>query len=1206
MSLKSKGLEAIIAQAHERERAYDWLGASESYERALGLISEHDFSAIGDKYERLGYAFFRASMQSVTKDDFIVLCNRAVVNYRKAKEFYERLIEQNDQPKMIRCEAMIAYISYWLAKEATEKKRLIDDCWKLIKKSLNAFDKSSNASEYVRTFLQLSSAPEPAFAREWDFKTRENIIREAIECGEHAITLLLGTRNTNELTRIYTKTAIYMFWYSWNFIPNIEERDRYYQKGLIYWQKAKELSEETTLLELLSISGHSGDEMVWSIDEILLNYGKASEYARKTKDKYFIGNALDMLAYANYWKSISTDDPDKRQENLQRALQYAESAKDLFSTFSFISPRGDVLWTGVPEADYYCEQGVRGTDERKRSDFLKKAVEYATNGLKLAENSGYPNITQYVHHILSKILVYLAQTETGLERKRELLKKALEHRSKYRSIVEQLYPFAYWNQGVFWDHLARIKTELSDIEENPQNKRNLLEEAVSDRERGISLFNKELLYWESKGELTLFVQSGLAQYNHGGNLNRLFEITNNPEYRKRAIKAFEEAIVSFQKLELVVRIAECYWKIAEADDSLGEHLKAVENFSLASINYKNASEKIPQIKDFFQRYELYMDAWGQIEKARHHHIRQEYGLAKEYYEKAAGIHKQLKQWEYLALNYYAWAQIENAEDLSRNEKSEQAIQSFKKAIQLFEQSKTALEGELDKIENLDEKQMVTNLVQAANIRREYCAGRIVLEEAKIFDRKGDHHLSSEKFAHAAETFERIMNALETEAEKKEFELIVTLAKAWQKMTQAEAEMSPALYLEASQLFEHAKNFSLDEKTKTLTLGHYHFCKALESGTKFVDTMNMAMRITAIQELESATDYYLKAGFQNASEYAKATELLFDAYVYIDQAKKETDPEKKAKFYIMSEKVLETSASHYEKAEHPEKCKQVLRLLEEIKKEKEFALSLAEVLRTPLIISTTSFPVPSPTIEKPVGSERFEHADIQAHLKIPEEIEVGEDFEFLFDVVNVGNNHGLLVRIDNIIPSGLKITSLTPQYNIEDSSINLNGKRIEPLKIESIKLNLQATKTGVVNLKPQVTYVDDIGRFRTSRSEPSSISVHPKLTFEFKTEEAKNMFTFLINSFVDDYMKRRISLEKSGWRTLLDIVKGGNVPKSSLYGVGGRRGQALSELERRGLVEARIFTGERGRGGNIVKVRIPYDKETIKRYIDEHVMKNKEK
>lgn len=1205
MPLKSKGIDGIIAQAHEQERVYDWLGASESYKKALGLISEHDFSAVGDKYERLGYAIFRAAMQSKTKEEFKTQCNRAVENYRKARVFYEKASEQDDQPKMSRCEAMIAYINYWLVKEATEKKRMIDDCWTLTKKSLKAFNKSLDVSEYVRTFLQLSSTPEPAFALEWDFKTRENIIREAIECGEQAITLLSDTGDRSELTRIYAKTAIYMFWYSWNFIPDMEEKDRYYHKGLVYWQKAKELSEEATYLELLSISGHSGDEMVWSIDEILLNYGKALEYARKTKDKYFIGNALDMLVYASCWKSISTDDPHKMQECFQRTLQHAKDAKEVFSTILFVSPRGDVGWTGVPEAEYYYEQGSRSTDQRERIDFLNKAVEYTTNGLKLAENSGYPSIIYYVHHTLSKVLVYLAQTETDLERKKELLKKALEHRSNYRSILEQLYPYVYWNQGVIWDYLARIKTELSDIEENPQNKRNLLEEAISDRECGISLYTKELLYWESKGELTLFARYGLTQYNYGEILSRLSEITHNPEHRKRAIKAFKEAIVSFQKLGLTVRIAECHWRIAGIYDSLGEHLDAAENFSLASINYKNASEKIPQFQDFFQRYELYMEAWGQIEKAKYHHIRQEYGLAKEYYEKSAGIHKLLKQWSYLAPNYFAWSKLENAEDLSRKEKSKQAIRIFEQATQLFAESNRILRDAVENIES-SEKQLVISLIKATEMRHEYCAGRIALEEAKILDRKGDHHLSSERFRNAAETFERIMNALETEAEKKELYLIVTLAQAWQKMTQAEAELSPAQYLEASQLFEQAKNISIDEKTKTLTLGHYHFCKALESGTKFVDKMDMAMRNTAIQELESAADYYLKAGFQNASEYAKATGLLFDAYVYIDKAKKETDPEKKAKFYTITEKILETSASHYEKAEHPEKCEQVLRLLEEIKKEKEFALSLAEILHMPLIISTTSFPVPSPAIEKPVGSERFEHADVQAHLKMPEDIEVGEEFEFLLDVVNVGSNHGLLVRVNNIVPSGFKITSLTPQCDVEDNSINLNGKKIDPLKIESIKMNLQATKVGVFNLKPQVTYVDDVGRFRTSESEPISISIHPKLTFEFKTEEAENIFSFLVNSFVDDYMKRRISLEKSGWRTLVDIVKGGKVHKSSVYGSRGRTGQAMSELERRGLVEPRIFPGERGRGGNIVKVRISYDKETVKRYIDEYVMKNKEK
>ncbi len=88
------------------------------------------------------------------------------------------------------------------------------------------------------------------------------------------------------------------------------------------------------------------------------------------------------------------------------------------------------------------------------------------------------------------------------------------------------------------------------------------------------------------------------------------------------------------------------------------------------------------------------------------------------------------------------------------------------------------------------------------------------------------------------------------------------------------------------------------------------------------------------------------------------------------------------------------------------------------------------------------------------------------------------------------------------------------------------------------------------------------------------------------------------------MKRKITLEKSGWRTLNEIVTQGKIPKSSVYGIGGGRGRDVSELERRGIVELRMFQGERGRGGNILRVRVPYDKETVKRYIDERVMKNK--
>jgi hypothetical protein len=195
-------------------------------------------------------------------------------------------------------------------------------------------------------------------------------------------------------------------------------------------------------------------------------------------------------------------------------------------------------------------------------------------------------------------------------------------------------------------------------------------------------------------------------------------------------------------------------------------------------------------------------------------------------------------------------------------------------------------------------------------------------------------------------------------------------------------------------------------------------------------------------------------------------------------------------------------------------------------------------------------------------------------------------------------------LDNVAPSGTKITKITPQYEVEDSTINLKGRKIDPFKVESIKINLQATAPGVFSLKPQLVYVDDTGKFRTSTTEPTNVSVHPKATFEFHTQEAENIFNYLVASFVDDYMKRKITLEKSGWRTLNEIVNHAKTPKSSVYGTGAGRGRDLLELERRGIVESRIFQGERGRGGNILRVRVPYDKETIKRYVDEHVMKNK--
>jgi hypothetical protein len=114
------------------------------------------------------------------------------------------------------------------------------------------------------------------------------------------------------------------------------------------------------------------------------------------------------------------------------------------------------------------------------------------------------------------------------------------------------------------------------------------------------------------------------------------------------------------------------------------------------------------------------------------------------------------------------------------------------------------------------------------------------------------------------------------------------------------------------------------------------------------------------------------------------------------------------------------------------------------------------------------------------------------------------------------------------------------------------------------------------------------------------TVQAPLVFEFKTEAARLVFDYLVRSFIEDYMKRRLFVEEAGWRSLVQIAKDARVSSRSVYGDGRQHGSAMSELERRGLVETRIFPGRRGRGGMITKARVFYEKETMKRYVDARV------
>jgi CRP-like cAMP-binding protein len=109
---------------------------------------------------------------------------------------------------------------------------------------------------------------------------------------------------------------------------------------------------------------------------------------------------------------------------------------------------------------------------------------------------------------------------------------------------------------------------------------------------------------------------------------------------------------------------------------------------------------------------------------------------------------------------------------------------------------------------------------------------------------------------------------------------------------------------------------------------------------------------------------------------------------------------------------------------------------------------------------------------------------------------------------------------------------------------------------------------------------------------------------FESGRTKLVFESLVRSFTEDYMVKRLYLEQAGWRTVGELSRATKIPRATLYGEHGNFGPSMNELMSRGLIETRIFAGQRGRGGEVLRARIAYDKEPVKRYVDRVVMTRK--
>jgi KaiC/GvpD/RAD55 family RecA-like ATPase len=338
------------------------------------------------------------------------------------------------------------------------------------------------------------------------------------------------------------------------------------------------------------------------------------------------------------------------------------------------------------------------------------------------------------------------------------------------------------------------------------------------------------------------------------------------------------------------------------------------------------------------------------------------------------------------------------------------------------------------------------------------------------------------------------------------------------MAVAEERSSAEEYLEAAELFQKAKEYCYTRKASLWALGNSSFCKGLAAGIRYKNSMDLKENALAKRYIKDAASSYSEAGFKNASEYAKATQRLFDAYVFMNQAESEVNPEKKAKQYQMSENLLQIAAGSFMKARQPEKTAQVQGILINVREEKALAVSLNQVMQAPSIASSTlSFSAPSPTSEISVGLESFEHANIQANLIVGmKEVKVGESFCLSVEFVNAGREPALLMRVDDFVHPDFVVVKKPEIYRIEDTCLNMKGKQIAPLKLVEVKLTLQPSKKGEYRLDPRVHYLDERGQNKSLQLKALEINVEEVLLEDRVSTGTGELDSLLLGGIPKEY------------------------------------------------------------------------------------------
>ena len=1203
MSVSSTKLSSeLLADIERNICERDWDAAARICDGALSfghLESNWEKGRITDLF---GECQFKRAFESSTRQKFEQEMQLAVSSYKSAAQLYR---ETGSTAFEKRALARALSGEFWIERDSDKRRELVSKCIELAEEAALTFEATSDHRSAAETHVDILSYRRSAIDLANEFSALKTQFEKTLQVGKKAIAELEELSKPDDLLEaLYT--TIWVVGVKSHMVVEPSEIPKFTAEAEFLASKLAEVSTSLGTPYAQVVNYHVAGDIAWDVKgdaaKGLKLYEEGAAISQRARDKLVLGRLFWVLISATDWQGASEEYSENRRKVLQKGLAFASEA------IKFLEIPYDTTYLAVAHAFaayLYIDLArfAESAPEAKRN-WLREAIDMASKGAKFETGTW---ASDKVLHALSKAKYLLATITLDREEKSRLLGEALQIREDELKIADVLAPNG-WDRGVGRNYKGLIKAEVAKLEPDTEVRAQLMRAAVQDMEESIAICRQRT----DPGHIKI-----LARYGEefGDGLFQLYKLSKEDRVAKSVTNVYNDSISLLTAAGQLGPLGNLFWKIGKANDAQGNYEGAAVAFASAAENFRLSAAKNPAPAESLMDFARYMDAWALIEKARLHHDREQYLAACEDYGKASNMLQSTKIWAHLAKHYAACSLLERGEGESLQERQEESAESLRQAGETFQEAKLRLETKMHNCQEPEEKNDLLEWVQVTGGRARFCRAKAKLEEARLLDKQGSNTASLGRYREASEAFRELIAEGNGDQVQGDLETTALFCEGFAEMKQAEISSSPQLYAAAAKLFLQAEKKATEEKYRALAQANSSICKALVSYTRFQRTSSTALYSKTKSQLETATEQYEKAGFEKIAGWTRATQLRFEALAQIAKAEAEKSPRKKTEIYHAAERYLASASRLYAKVGFQGKEVEARKLLRRASEERELSLLTEIKLGNPAALQGL---MPASLLkDQPLGLERVEAAKIVGKMNITDKIvSPGTETTVELELTNMGRASATLVKLEGIAQDGLEITQ-GPTFSVREGFLDMNGKRLDHLKSHRLTIPIRAEREGIFELRPRITVVDDNGNKALAEFESASLIAHGRTLPEdfqpqakkhlesqmpalqsswFETQRGKEVFQHLAKGFLQDYVSKGLFVEKAGWRSLMDLVRDLEIPRSAFYRKGGGDGTVLVELERRGLVELRTFSEERGRGGAITKLRVAHDNPSVRTYL----------